>query len=137
MNKHYLTQLLSSILLLCASFTFANAQNLEVIGQLSYSQDLSDIWGYYDNSTGIEYAIVGVYNGTSIVSLEDPTQPEELFFINGAETIWRDMKVYDHYAYVINEGDNGMLVIDLEGLAENPPSIETSTGQVAIFKEQM
>ena len=125
MNKHYLKQFLSSILLLCASFIFATAQNLEVIGQLSYSQDLSDIWGYYDSSTGIEYAIVGVYNGTSIVSLADPTQPEELFFIEGAETIWRDMKVYDHYAYVINEGDNGMLIIDLAGLSDATPTIET------------
>lgn len=100
------------------SFSFASAQqqkNVSLIGHLDYQETLSDIWAYVD-SAGKEYALVGVYDGVSIVDLDDPTQPAELHFLPGVETIWRDLKTYGPYAYVSNEGGDGLRIIDLSGL---------------------
>lgn len=97
--------------------TFAQF-NVSYVGDLAYDQDLSDIWGYRDSS-GIEYALVGVYNGLSIVSLEDPANPVEVAFVPGPNSIWRDIKTWDHYAYVINETGGGLLVVDLSNLPNN------------------
>ncbi len=98
--------------------------NINLVGHLPYNQTLSDIWGYTDGSSGIEYAIVGLENGTSIVSLDDPSNPTEVAYIPGASTIWRDMKVWNDFAYVTNEGGGGLLIIDMSNL---PTSIETYT----------
>ncbi|MEM7367946.1 MAG: choice-of-anchor B family protein [Bacteroidota bacterium] len=88
---------------------------VDFVGQLDYSEVLSDVWGYVD-SLGREYAIVGVHDGVSIVSVSDSTDPVELQFIPGATTIWRDMKTYGHHGYVSNEGGNGLLIMDLSTL---------------------
>jgi choice-of-anchor B domain-containing protein len=115
MLKLYSTVLLA-LLLACG----ANAQlNLSLVGQLDYPAnrgDCSDIWGYV-TPLGHEYAVVGNQNGTSIVDITtDPTNPTEVFFSPGATTIWRDMKVYGTTAYITNEGDDGLKIIDLSNL---------------------
>ncbi len=122
MKKNYL---LFCFLFFGMSSIFAQSSlNMELVGQLDYSEGLSDIWGFEQQSTNTEYAIVGVYDGTSIVSLADPTQPVEVAFIPGAGTIWRDMKVWEDVAYVTNEGDDGLLIIDLSGLTNQVPSVQ-------------
>lgn len=92
--------------------------NMTLLGNLDYTPDLSDIWGYVDDN-GKEYALVGLENAVSIVDVSDPTNPVELHNIPGATTIWRDLKVWDHYAYVTNEGGGGLLIIDLINLPGN------------------
>lgn len=107
-----------TIMVLAAS---ANAQtNITLLGQLSYEQ-LSSLWGY-TAADGTEYALVGASNGLSVVSLADPTDPQELFFVPGPESAWREIKTYDHYDYVSNETGGGILIVDLEGL---PDAIDT------------
>ena len=67
------------------TYSFASSQeslNMELVGQLDYPQGANDIWGYSEGSN--EYALVGVYDGTSIVNLTG--SPNELFFIPGAST---------------------------------------------------
>jgi len=95
----------------------ANAQlNLNLIGQLpSTHGDLSDIWGYVDTA-GNEYALVGANVGTQIVDISTPSNPVEVFFTPGAQTIWRDLKVWNKHAYVVNEGANGLKIIDMSNL---------------------
>ena len=88
--------------------------NLTQLGQRSYTQILSDIWGYAKN--GKEYALVGVYNGTSIVDVTDPANPTQLHFVPGPNSGWRDLKTWGDYAYVTNESDSGLLVINMTGL---------------------
>lgn len=96
--------------------------NTELLAQLEYSVDLSDVWGYTADD-GTEYALVGLRNGLSIVSLDDPENPVEVDFIGGDNSIWRDIKTYDHYAYVIaDQGNDGMLVVDLENLPNSVSS---------------
>lgn len=96
--------------------------------------DMSDIWGYVDQ-TGIEYAIVGNQTGTSIVSLADPANPVEVLYSPGANTIWRDMKVWNHTAYITNEGGNGLKIIDLSGLpgSLNAGDVSQYTGSTYPF----
>ncbi len=87
--------------------------NLTPVGQLSYTSELNDIWGYTDQ-LGTEYALVGTRAGTSIVSLANPALPVEILFIPGAASIWRDIKTWGDYAYVTtDQGADGLLIIDL------------------------
>ena len=104
------------IILCCigaASLAFSyDSQNVRLVGQLPYSYT-SDIWGY-ETPDGHDFALVGGYNGTYIVDVStNPAFPAETGFIPGAGSIWRDLKVHDHYAYVTNESGNGLDIIDL------------------------
>ena len=85
--------------------------------------ELNDIWGWVD-SAGNEYAIVGMNDGTSIIDLSDPISPQEVLFVPGMNSIWRDIKTYGNYAYVTTEAMNGLLIIDLSNL---PDSANTNT----------
>lgn len=90
--------------------------NTTFLGQINYSDACSNLWGWTSPS-GDEYVIIGTYSGTRIVDITDPTAPDELFFIDGANSSWREVKVWDHYAYVVTEGNgDGLLCIDLSGL---------------------
>lgn len=92
---------------------------MSLVGHLDYnalhSTMLNDCWGYVDE-TGIEYAIVGTRSGTSIVSLENPSNPTELFWRSGVNSVWRDIQVYDDYAYITTEAEEGLLIVDLSPL---------------------
>ena len=98
------------------------AKNVNFRGQLGYGPELSDIWGWTDPANGNEYALVTLTNGVSIVDVTDPTSPTELFNIPGASTIWRDVKTWGDYAYVISEANDDLLIIDMSNL---PASINT------------
>jgi choice-of-anchor B domain-containing protein len=89
--------------------------NMDVLGHLPYSEDLSDVWGYVDEN-GNEYALVGVYDGFSIVDISDPANPAEVFFGPGPQSIWRDIKTYGDYAYVSNETGGGIYIVDMSPL---------------------
>jgi choice-of-anchor B domain-containing protein len=98
--------------------------NIELLGQLSYDEELSDVWGYVDE-VGNEYALVGLYNGFSVVDVTDPQNPEEVYFESGPNSIWRDIKTWGDYAYISNETADGILIVDLSPLPYLP--ITTST----------
>ncbi len=86
------------------------------VGHLSYPTSyLNDVWGYVD-SLGNEYALVGTSMGVSIVSLTDPSQPTEVFFLPGDGSTWRDFATYGPYAYVSTEAQAGLRIIDLSQL---------------------
>ena len=113
---------LVSLLLFCFfNISLVSGQanfNVSQISNLRYDETLSDVWGWVD-STGREYAIVGVNTYTSVVSLEDPANPEELVRIPGARSIWRDMKSFGNYVYVVaDQGTDGVLVINMENAPE-------------------
>lgn len=85
--------------------------NTELLGNLTYSEELSDIWGYEKN--GSEYALVGVYDGISVVDVTIPSQAQELAFFPGDPSIWRDLKTYGDYLYCINETGGGLQIVNL------------------------
>ena len=93
------------------------------ISSFMVPSELNDIWGWVDSS-GNEYAIVGMNDGTSIIDLSDPLSPQEVLFVPGMNSIWRDIKTFGNYAYVTTEAMNGLLIIDLSNL---PDSANTNT----------
>lgn len=87
----------------------------------------NDVWGYTDEE-GREYALLGVRNGTSVIDLSDPASPREISFIQSQYSMWKDIKTYKHYAYVVNEAGGGMQIIDLRQLPEKAELVATYSG---------
>ncbi|MGB3546231.1 MAG: choice-of-anchor B family protein, partial [Saprospiraceae bacterium] len=111
---------LLSLLATVALHTLSAQLNTTLVGQLGYEsgEELSDIWGYVAPD-GTEYALIGLLNGVSIVSLADPANPVEVVRLPGQYSIWRDLKTYGTYAYVVadqSSSTEGMTIIDLSNL---------------------
>ena len=86
----------------------------------------NDSWGWTDPSDGKEYALVGLDNGTAFIDISNPTSPVYLGKLptHTSNSSWRDIKVYNNYAFVVSEANNhGMQVFDLTRLrtVPNPP----------------
>lgn len=92
--------------------------NLKLISNLPYPEEINDVWGYVDE-TGIEYALVGEYFGFSIVNLDDPYNPVEVFDVGGFGSTWRDIKTWGDYAYVTCESPTKLLIVDMSPLPGN------------------
>ena len=98
----------------CLFLTISSvAQNIDLIAHIPLSEDGNDIWGYVDKN-GIEYAVIGSAVATYIYSLEDPFKPVFREKIIGANGLWRDIKSYGNYIYVVaDQGADGLLVINM------------------------
>ena len=65
----------------------------------------NDIWGYTDPN-GIEFALIGQWNGTSIVDIStDLANPQLIEFIPGSYSSHRDIKSYGNYIYIGTEAN--------------------------------
>jgi len=102
----------------------------------------ADVWGFTDLNSNREYTIVGYNNGTAVFDVTDPESPAEVGFINGQNTSWRDIKVYQFfnalenrwnaYAYVVADAaTDGLFVIDL---TELPHRISRSGAFNTVFQ---
>lgn len=102
-----------------------------MLAEQSSGSYLSDIWGWTDESTGKEYAVVCLINGTSFVDISDPINPVMLGILpehheatgrkesRGSGSVWRDVKVFQNYAYIISEDQgHGMQVFDMHQLRD-------------------
>lgn len=129
------------LLLFVAVFSLSSnsqsSDNLSLVGSLEYPGVLgNDIWGYVDDS-GREYALMGLFNGFSVVDLSNPSNPTESFFVGGPNSIWRDIKVWDHYAFVTaDQGSNGLLIVDLDDLTGNTFVYTTLDSEGSFICEQ-
>lgn len=89
----------------------------------------ANIWGYKQGNK--EYALLGCTGSSSltdacaIIDVTSPTQPVTLFKVPGPRSIWREIRTWQHYAYITTENsDNtfGVTIVDLQYL---PDSIKT------------
>jgi choice-of-anchor B domain-containing protein len=103
------------------------AQNINIVqrSQFPYAGlQCANICGYVD-SVGNEYALVGVETGMSIVDVTDPDNPFQVIQLPwgpGSNQLWKEIKVYKKYAYVVSEAGGGVQVADLSFLpAANVP----------------
>jgi choice-of-anchor B domain-containing protein len=83
----------------------------------------NDMWGWVDQKTKREYAIVGKTNGTAFVDISNPRNPRLIAHlptqVEGTRRFWRDMKVYKDHAFVVSEHiGHGMQVFDLTRLRD-------------------
>ncbi len=79
----------------------------------------NDIWGWTDIASNREFALIGLNNGTAFIEITDT---EDLKYLGKLPTAtsssaWRDIKVYQDYAYIGSEAaGHGMQVFDLTKL---------------------
>lgn len=93
------------------------------------SAGYNDCWGY-TAPDGREYALLGVATGTSIIDITDADNgvAVEVGFIPSATSLWKDIKTYQQYAYVVNESGGGLQIIDLSNLPNSVSLAATYTG---------
>ncbi len=111
---------------MCFSFGFAQNQNINLIANLNdYSAiGYTDCWGY-TAANGDEYALLGVYNGVSIINVTDTTNVTEVEFIPWVTAPpygWYDIKTYSEFMYVSSEGSQDIMIVDL-GLLPNSTQV--------------
>lgn len=122
-------------------------QNVDLLAHVSLA-DLgagpevkgNDHWGWSDPLTGRDYVIFGLTDGTVFVEISDPLNPLVLGTLptHDKASIWRDIKVYEHYAYITADipisddtaNNHGLQLFDLNQLrdVENPPVTFTESG---------
>ncbi|MBK8967864.1 MAG: choice-of-anchor B family protein [Saprospiraceae bacterium] len=107
-------------MLVCASL-FAQNTNVAFRSKMSFpGQSVANVWGYAAN--GREYALVGASQGLIIVDITNPDAPQQIVQIPGPNNLWKEIKTYRQYAYIVSEGGQGVQVIDMSNLpAPNLP----------------
>lgn len=135
--KNLLHYLLWSALCLAASPAFAQNFNLQFRSSLEYpGQTLANICGYAQG--GREYALVGASNGMVIVDVTNPDNPVNIIQVPAPEgspnqsSLWKEIKVYKHYAYVTTEAGGGLQIVDLSNLPNTNLAYHNYKGDGAI-----
>jgi len=86
----------------------------------SANNTLNDLWGWTDPVSNMEYALVGLNDGTAFVNITVPESPSYLGFLeshNNLISVWRDIKTYGNFAYIVADvEDHGMQIFDLTEL---------------------
>lgn len=99
------------------------------IGDLSADRGvkMTDIWGWTDPETNVEYVLQARTEGLSFVDIRDPYNPVyvgEILKTEGSPgSAWRDVKVYKDHAFIVADGAgaHGMQVFDLTQLRDVAP----------------
>lgn len=120
--------LIAALALSFSSLCAQESWNVELIweynrGDIRYSGSWS-----YEAPDGTEYALLGARTGTAVYRLEEPF--EEVGFVPGPASNWREITVVGHHAYVVTEGSGageGMQVIDLGLLPDSVYLLSTYT----------
>ncbi|CAM1363537.1 Choice-of-anchor B domain-containing protein [Tenacibaculum sediminilitoris] len=91
----------------------------------------SDCWGWTDETTNKEYAIMCVNNGTAFIDITDTENPVYLGKLPSAtiNSDWWDVKTYKNHAFIVSEASShGMQVFDLTKLRNvaNAPTTFTA-----------
>lgn len=109
----------------------------------THTTPYSALWGY-KAPDGREYAILGTYDGTQFVDITDASNIHQVGFVastspGNSNNLWREMKTYSHYAYIVSEVPNsGIQIVDLQYLPDSVhyvkkfvPSGHTSTHSIS------
>jgi hypothetical protein len=100
------------------------------------SNAASDIWGWMDSSSGREFALLGLKDGTGMVEISDPANPVYLGKLptHTVESYWRDIKVYNNHAFIVSEArGHGMQVFDLSQLLSLVSSWPVTLKETAFY----
>ena len=90
----------------------------------------NDIWGWTDEQSGREFALVGQATGTAFVEVTTPTAPRYLGRLpsHTQSTHWRGVKTYKNYAYIVSDLNpgHGLQIFDLNQLSAISPTVSAS-----------
>jgi choice-of-anchor B domain-containing protein len=96
---------------------FIGAQNINNIQRSKttiLNQTLANVYGYAAN--GKEYALLGASQGLIIADVTNPDAPTQIVQIPGPNNLWKEIKTYKNFAYIVSEGGQGLQIIDLTNL---------------------
>jgi choice-of-anchor B domain-containing protein len=93
----------------------------------------SSCWSYV-HGDGREYAVLGTAQGTAIYNVTDPANSYRVGFIQGPNSIWREMKSYREWIYVVSEGPGPLEGLQIISMAdpENPVLVNTYTATFSL-----
>lgn len=99
---------------------FINPETVAGTDAIKYS----GCWGYNQTSKNKEYAVVGSSTGTYFIDITAPATPTVCDYVKGAHTspcIWREVNVYQNYAYVVSDDSppNSFQIIDMQYLPDS------------------
>ncbi len=100
---------------------FSQNSNLELVGRFKFDSlvSLAGCWHFVDSFEN-EYALVGTSKGLSIIDLNEPSHPEEIFKIPGLPSNWRELKTWGGFAFVGSEAPgSGITIVDLRHLPDS------------------
>lgn len=96
-----------------------------LLGRLTIPKPTADVWGYLDQNTGREFALVGygIFTdppnaGVVIADVTNPSNPIQVANINTIPGF--DVKTWNHYIYSVNGLSNGFGAIVDISTPENP-----------------
>ena len=102
------------------------------LAQIGGAASANDIWGWTDEASGREFALVGLSSGTAFVEITDPAAPVYLGRLptHTSNSTWRDIKTYAGHAFIVSEASgHGLQVFDLAQLltVASPPATFAET----------
>jgi len=111
MKKNTLTLLV----LLCVASGFAQNTNIVFRSKMTFpGQTVANVWGY--STAESEYALIGASKGLIIADITNPDAPAQIVQIPGPNSLWKEVRTYEHYAYMVTEGGGGVQIVDLSNL---------------------
>ncbi len=124
---------------LAASLGSLHAQaslNMELLGNWDDNSlvthaglNYNDVWGYAADDR--EYGLIGSARFVHILDITNPTTIAEIGrfnTFNSSNSLWRDIKTYQHYAYcVADQQAEGLQIIDLSNLPQSASIVYQST----------
>ena len=100
---------------LCLNLYGQQNYNMKFLSHTEFpGQTLANICGYAQG--GKEYALLGASKGMVIMDVTAPESPVQIIQLPGPDNLWKEIKVYGHYAYVTSEGGQGLQIVDMAGL---------------------
>ena len=66
--------------------------------------------------SGREYGIMCTSSGTAFFDVTVPSNPQQVGYISGPGSLWRDVKVYEQFAYIVSEGGSGIQVVSMANI---------------------
>jgi choice-of-anchor B domain-containing protein len=110
------------------SFIFSQTNGVTLFSHLDKKHgttngvSYSGCWGW-THSNGKEYGIVGTATGTAFIDITDSAN--EVAFVTGPTSVWREMRTYKNYAYVVTEAGGGVQIIDLTNLPSSVTFVQS------------
>ena len=126
------------IFIIAANFSFGQSiNNMSLLGNkneytaggIPAGFHYSSVWGY-TAPNGREYALLGHYAGTTFYDVTDaPTTIRNCGTVPGLGSTYnyREFKTYQHYAYIVSEGGQGVQIVDLQYLPDSVHYIKSFT----------
>ncbi len=109
-------------LLFCCSAVAQTSLNVELFGQVKRMDDrYSGSWSYIA-ADGSEYALIGAMSGTAVYQIDEAQNIQEVGFVSGPSTRWREITTIGHHAFVVTDvmdDPHSMQVIDLSYLPDS------------------